>query len=72
MNLVPPKIMNTEIAEKIFAIIGNDKVLVNLINAPTNDVPCIQLYKIQPDSPEETLCINVMLAQRYYFICCLE
>jgi len=63
MNLLPPKFMNAEITEKIFAIIGNEKVLVNLVNAPLNDVPCIQLYKIQPDS-EETICINIMLVQR--------
>lgn len=56
--------MNAEMTEKIFAIIGNDKVLVNLVNRPLNDVPCIQLYKIIPESPDETICINVMLAQR--------
>lgn len=68
MNLIPPSIMTTEKAEKIFSIIGDDKILVNLINAPTNDVPCIQLYKIQPDSPDIPLCINIQLAQRYTMV----
>ncbi|VVC37988.1 OST-HTH/LOTUS domain,Tudor domain [Cinara cedri] len=62
MNLLPPSIMTSEIAKKLFDIIGNDKVLVNVINAPINDVPCIQLYKTE--STEETaLCINIQMAK---------
>lgn len=56
--------MTSDIAIKIYEIIGGDKVLVNLINAPANDVPCIQLYKTQPDTPDIPLCINVQLSQR--------
>lgn len=56
--------MTAEIAEKILTIIENEKVLVNLVNAPLNDVPCVQLYKIHPNSPEETICINIMIFQR--------
>lgn len=64
MHLVPPNIMTTEIAQKIFSIIGNDKILVNLISVPANDVPCIQLHKFKEDSPDIPLCINIQLAQR--------
>lgn len=64
MNLLPPSIMTSDIAKKIHEIIGDDKVLVNLINAPLNDVPCIQLYKTNPDTPDLPLCINIQLAQR--------
>lgn len=56
--------MTSDIATKIYEIIGGDKVLVNLINAPLNDVPCIQLYKTKPDTPDLPLCINIQLAQR--------
>lgn len=64
MNLIPPNVMTPEIAANIFEIVGSDKVLVNLINSPLNDVPCIQLYKTQPDSPDIPLCINIKIAQR--------
>lgn len=55
--------MTPDIANKIFETIGSDKVLVSVIHE--NDVPCIQLFKTQPDSPEILLCINVQLVQRY-------
>jgi len=62
MYLLPPSVMTSDIANKIFEIIGNDKVLVSVIHE--NEVPCIQLFKTQPDSPEIPLCINMLLAQR--------
>lgn len=63
MNLLPPNKLTPDIAAKIFDITSNQKVLVNLINAPANDVPCVQLYKIEPDS-DLPLCVNIQLAQR--------
>jgi len=62
MYLLPPNVMTSDIANKIFDIIGSDKVLVSVIHE--NEVPCIQLFKTQPDSPEIPLCINMLLAQR--------
>lgn len=62
MYLLPPSVMTSYIANKIFEIIGSDKVLVSVIHE--NEVPCIQLFKTQPDSPEIPLCINMLLAQR--------
>ncbi|XP_025412792.1 tudor domain-containing protein 7-like isoform X2 [Sipha flava] len=63
MHLLPPSMMTRDIAKTIYDIIGEDKVLVNLINASSDGVPCVQLYKTQPDTPEIPLCINVQLAQ---------
>lgn len=63
MNLLPPNLMTDDISNKIMEIVGDDKVLVNLINVPTNDVPCIQLYKTQLNT-DIPLCINIQLAQR--------
>lgn len=62
MYLLPPSIMTPDIANKIFETIGSDRVLVSLIHE--NDVPCIQLFKTQPDIPDIPLCINMQLAQR--------
>ncbi|XP_050522077.1 uncharacterized protein LOC126894827 [Daktulosphaira vitifoliae] len=62
MNLLPPSTMTPEIATKIYEMVGNEKVLVNLINAPADDVPCIQLYKIQPET-DIPVCLNIKLAQ---------
>lgn len=64
MNLLPPSIMTPELATEIHEMVGNEKVLVNLINAPADDVPCIQLYKIQPET-DIPVCLNIKLAQRY-------
>lgn len=60
--------MTTDIAKKLFNIIGNDRVLVNEVNgnAAIDGVPFIQLYK--SESPEEItsgLCLNVQMFQRY-------
>lgn len=63
MNLLPPNKLTNDVASKILDIISNNKVLVNLINAPVNDVPCVQLYKTEPDS-DLPLCVNIQLAQR--------
>lgn len=64
MNFLPPNIMNPDIANKILAIVRNDSVLVNTVNAHNNDVPCVQLYKTEPDSPNTPYCINIHLYQR--------
>ncbi|XP_060876676.1 uncharacterized protein LOC132949690 isoform X1 [Metopolophium dirhodum] len=63
MNFLPPNTMTPDIANKIFTIIGNGTVLVNTVNAPNNDVPCVQLYKTEPDSPNTPYCINIPLYQ---------
>ncbi|XP_016658330.1 uncharacterized protein LOC100161737 [Acyrthosiphon pisum] len=63
MNFLPPNTMTPDIANKIFTIIGNDTVLVNTVNAPNDDVPCVQLYKTEPDSPNTPYCINIPLYQ---------
>lgn len=68
MHLLPPSMMTRDIAKTIYDIIGEDKVLVNLINASSDGVPCVQLYKTQPDTPEIPLCINVQLSQRYNYL----
>ncbi|VVC36913.1 Tudor domain [Cinara cedri] len=62
MNLLPPSIMTSDIAKKVFDIIGNDKVLVNVVNAPINDVPYVQLYKTT-SADKTTFCINIQIAQ---------
>lgn len=64
MNFLPPNTMTPDIANKIFTIIGNGTVLVNTVNAPNDDVPCVQLYKTEPDSPHIPYCINIPLYQR--------
>lgn len=57
--------MTTNIADKIFEILGGEsKVLVNVINAPTNEVPLVNLFKNLPDTPDTPLCINMQIAQR--------
>lgn len=64
--------MTSDIAKKLFEIIGDDKVLVNVVNGNTalDDVPFIQLYKT--DSSEEItssgLCLNVQMFQRYIIV----
>ncbi|XP_022167500.1 tudor domain-containing protein 7-like isoform X3 [Myzus persicae] len=63
MNFLPPNTMTPDIANKIFTIIGNGTVLVNTVNAPNDDVPCVQLYKTEPDSPHIPYCINIPLYQ---------
>ncbi|XP_025206964.1 tudor domain-containing protein 7B isoform X2 [Melanaphis sacchari] len=63
MNFIPPNTMTPDIAQKIFDIIGRDTVLVNTVNAPNDDVPCVQLYKTEPDSPNIPYCINIPLFQ---------
>lgn len=62
MYLLPPNSITPDIANKIFETIGSDRVLVSVIHE--NDVPCIQLFKTQPDSPDIPLCINMHLVQR--------
>lgn len=62
MYLLPPSILTQDIANKIFEIIGNDKVLVSLIHG--NDIPCVQLFKARPDISDTPLCINMQIAQR--------
>lgn len=63
MNFLPPNTMTPDIAQKIFSIIGSNTVLVNTVNAPNDDVPCVQLYKTEPDSPNTPYCINIPLFQ---------
>uniref|UniRef100_A0A2S2PIN6 Tudor domain-containing protein 7 n=1 Tax=Schizaphis graminum TaxID=13262 RepID=A0A2S2PIN6_SCHGA len=63
MNFLPPNTMTPDIANKMFKIIGNNTVLVNTVNAPNDDVPCVQLYKTEPDSPNIPYCINIPLFQ---------
>ncbi|KAL5233145.1 hypothetical protein ACI65C_000555 [Semiaphis heraclei] len=63
MNFLPPNTMTPDIANELFTIIGNDSVLVNTVNAPNDDVPCVQLYKTDPDSPNIPYCINIPLYQ---------
>ncbi|XP_050440496.1 uncharacterized protein LOC126845703 isoform X2 [Adelges cooleyi] len=62
MNLLPPSIMTSEIANEIYKMVGSEKVLVNLVNAPANEVPCIQLYKTQPED-DTPICLNIKLAK---------